>query len=916
MMERTYGRRKPGIPPRTPSNSLNDTVSQTEYLSSSSSPEIEPLDYPLVPFFSQESSTYREDYPEPVRREKRARNRREALAFTSTLLEAQEFGELMEHEDEVNFALDGLRKGQQVRIKRGSLSSLLAICASQHQRRSLRAQGYSLSPSFLDSSVSPLLLAFDFVQFITNFANFHVGFAKRHCFRSSGLGHNLEWIRFCDLENYLHSYRISQSIIDAILNLSLDDIPSNLAAATLFFVLTADGQDEHFMESPKCIKFLIKLLKPVTVTSTQGKPPNIGFKLLSLLKDVDPARDAVKVNDPSSSVILSRVQELLVTCKEMRSVDSYTTETTRPELSTKWVALLTMERACLSKISFDDTSGSVKKTGGNFKEKLRELGGLDAVIEVVMDCHTVMERWMEYDALSVQDKKDNQHKQSLMLLLKCLKIMENATFLSIDNQSHLLEFKKCLGSRESRMSFTELTISVIKMLSGLHLRGGFSSSHSNNVNPHCSAGGILRADRRVNEEVVTISSDTCSSFGSISTRNESVSQRSHTIIDLDSQSSVSGNEPTTSTTRLGSTIPASFAGRLASLGSDIARSTSRTSQVGEPSCKRNGNFSFTEENEDPFAFDLEDSEPSKWALVSVKQKKSGAQKKKGCHKQSKDERYYQLHSSQEESSNHRLNSQEESSDRDCSISPQLSSSTDEIDEECLCLLSDCLLTAVKVLMNLTNDNALGCRQVGGCRGLESMAELIARHFPSFTESPLFSEMEETERFHQKKDKHLTDQELDFLVAILGLLVNLVEKDGVNRSRLASARFAITKPEGLQESEQEMIPLLCSIFLTNQGSEDTKEETTTFTLDDEEAVLESEKEAEKMIVEAYSALLLAFLSTESTSIRNSIRDYLPKRNLAILVPVLERFVAFHTTLNMIPPETHKAVMEVIESCKLP
>ncbi|XP_009118232.1 wings apart-like protein homolog isoform X2 [Brassica rapa] len=850
MMERTYGRRKPEIPPRTPSNSLNDIVSQPEYLSSSSSPDIEPFDYPLVPFFSQESSsTYREDYPGPVRREKRARNRREAFAMTSTLLEAQEFGELMEHEDEVNFALDGLRKGQQVRIRRASLSSLLAICASQHQRRSLRAQG------------------------------------------------------------------ISQSIIDAILNLSLDDIPSNLAAATLFFVLTADGQDEHFMESPKCIKFLIKLLKPVTVTSTQGKPPNIGFKLLSLLKDVDPARDAVKVNDPSSSVILSRVQELLVTCKEMRSVDSYTTETTRPELSTKWVALLTMERACLSKISFDDTSGSVKKTGGNFKEKLRELGGLDAVIEVVMDCHTVMERWMEYDALSVQDKKDNQHKQSLMLLLKCLKIMENATFLSIDNQSHLLGFKKCLGSRESRMSFTELTISVIKMLSGLHLRGGFSSSHSNNVNPHCSAGGILRADRRVNDEVVAISSDTCSSFGSISTRNESVSQRSHTIIDLDSQSSVSGNEPTTSTTRLGSTIPASFAGRLASLGSDIARSTSRTSQVGEPSCKRNGNFSFTEENEDPFAFDLEDSEPSKWALVSVKQKKSRAQKKKGCHKQSKDECCYQLHSSQEESSNHRVNSEEESSDK-YYISPQESSSTNDIDEECLCLLSDCLLTAVKVLMNLTNDNAVGCRQVGGCRGLESMAELIARHFPSFTESPLFSEMEETERFHQKKDKHLTDQELDFLVAILGLLVNLVEKDGVNRSRLASASFAITKPEGLQESEPEMIPLLCSIFLTNQGSEDTKEETTSFTLDDEEAVLESEKEAEKMIVEAYSALLLAFLSTESTSIRNSIRDYLPKRNLAILVPVLERFVAFHTTLNMIPPETHKAVMEVIESCKLP
>lgn len=82
-------------------------------------------------------------------------------------------------------------------------------------------------------------------------------------------------------------------------------------------------------------------------------------------------------------------------------------------------------------------------------------------------------------------------------------------------------------------------------------------------------------------------------------------------------------------------------------------------------------------------------------------------------------------------------------------------------------------------MNLTNDNSVGCRQVAACRGLESMAELIAGHFPSFTRSPLFNELEMPGPCHQK-DKHLTDQELDFLVAILGLLVNLVEKDGINR----------------------------------------------------------------------------------------------------------------------------------------
>lgn len=60
---------------------------------------------------------------------------------TSTLMEAQEFGEMMEHVDEVNFSLDGLRPGQPVRIRRASLLSLLSMCASAQQRRLIRAQG-------------------------------------------------------------------------------------------------------------------------------------------------------------------------------------------------------------------------------------------------------------------------------------------------------------------------------------------------------------------------------------------------------------------------------------------------------------------------------------------------------------------------------------------------------------------------------------------------------------------------------------------------------------------------------------------------------------------------------------------------------------------------------------------------------
>lgn len=82
------------------------------------------------------------------------------------------------------------------------------------------------------------------------------------------------------------------------------------------------------------------------------------------------------------------------------------------------------------------------------------------------------------------------------------------------------------------------------------------------------------------------------------------------------------------------------------------------------------------------------------------------------------------------------------------------------------------------------------------------------------------------------------------------------------------------------------------------------------------MLQEVKEAEKRAVEAYSALLLAFLSTErsvwchtllrnlynlrslvkllslrgfSKSIRRAIAECLPNQKLSAVVPVLERFV---------------------------
>lgn len=165
MIVRTYGRRNRGIA-RTYSDGLNDVVEDPykESVSQESPHELYGLALSSQDssHWSFESEPYGHNSLRPrdsengvVRKSKKARiGKRElggaknsrslisAATATATLMETQEFGEMMEHVDEVNFALDGLRKGQPARIRRASLLSLLSICGTAQQRRLLRTQGY------------------------------------------------------------------------------------------------------------------------------------------------------------------------------------------------------------------------------------------------------------------------------------------------------------------------------------------------------------------------------------------------------------------------------------------------------------------------------------------------------------------------------------------------------------------------------------------------------------------------------------------------------------------------------------------------------------------------------------------------------------------------------------------------------
>ncbi|KAF6989205.1 hypothetical protein CFC21_006558 [Triticum aestivum] len=810
----------------------------------------------------------------PRRKGRRGRHAElEPEAATATLMEAEEYGEMMESVDEVNFALDGLRPTAPRRVRRASLLALLGICASAARRRVLRAQG------------------------------------------------------------------LVKQIIDNVLALNIDDPSCGVAAAALLFVLASDVQENHVLNSESCIRFLLKLLNP-PMDANDVKAPSIGSKLLGISK-VQMFNGSNKDSDSSSEDIISKVEEILLSCKEIKPLDRDGKRTSRPELCSKWLALLTMEKACLSAVALEETSDMVTRVGGDFKETLRALGGLDNIFDVMVDCHSSLEGIVKDTSTLSLDMKEGTSLQSAALLLKCLKILENATFLSDQNKTHLLSMSRKLSPRGSTVSLAGVIINIVELLSVLSLlqnsstvssstdkksskgcKGGCSDiKGATTLNGHGKGKNSKKNKLSLNQKCQNCSSSKldASHISISSTSDVGLSQMT-----LDCSQSTSSNRASSGSLgarhsnglglglklnirkERGKANPIRGSSGWVSITAHSSDGTSRE-MAKRRRLSENGNSDLRSgSGSDPFAFDDVDQEPE---LFGQKKRSTHGRQAKSANEKLSDDRGIAAIGSQESyqpEDNHHLGA----------------TSHSNVDDDSS-LLEDCLLASIKVLMNLANDNPSGCEHIASCGGLNTMASLIIKHFPSFDFSvdtgrdvDLGQDLTDSEdsKACQVKAKQLRDHELDFLVAILGLLVNLVEKDSLNRVRLASARVSVDLSKNAQseKAQRDVIPLLCSIFLASKGS---GEASATISPDDEESMLQGAREAEMMIVEAYAALVLGFLSIESMKVRGAISSCLPNNNLKVLVPVLEKFVAFHLQLNMMTDETHSSVTEVIEKCKL-
>lgn len=125
-------------------------------------------------------------------------------------------------------------------------------------------------------------------------------------------------------------------------------------------MLLVQGQDERLLESPASVRFLIKLLRPIVSIAIQDKEPRFGSKLLALRQSADILKNTTRRLDSSSVAVFSRVQEILVNCKDLKTTCQDDSVVERPELCPLWLALLTIEKACLSAIAIDGIEWQLK----------------------------------------------------------------------------------------------------------------------------------------------------------------------------------------------------------------------------------------------------------------------------------------------------------------------------------------------------------------------------------------------------------------------------------------------------------------------------------------------------------------------------------------------------------------------------
>lgn len=241
-------------------------------------------------------------------------------------------------------------------------------------------------------------------------------------------------------------------------------------------------------------------------------------------------------------------------------------------------------------------------------------------------------------------------------------------------------------------------------------------------------------------------------------------------------------------------------------------------------------------------------------------------------------------------------------------------------------LLSCVLTLLKVLLNLTHENCLGSQLVGSQYGLLDCALSCILQLPHYM--PL-------------------EQKFDLLVLSLGLMINLMENcsdnrekfivaqtlgsfDSQNNGEMVSAVEAfvdvfVDRIDAARQSEEQADALLSTPEEKKQQaqSENTEDKTQesgasssqSSQADDLEETLmkalqKAGKNMEHSIIAAYIAILLGCVIQHSKDYADLLRSHMPDGNFDVMVEVLRKFYNFVNLTGVVGNTGVKSIHRVI------
>ncbi|KAG2767235.1 hypothetical protein PC129_g21515 [Phytophthora cactorum] len=222
----------------------------------------------------------------------------------------------------------------------------------------------------------------------------------------------------------------------------------------------------------------------------------------------------------------------------------------------------------------------------------------------------------------------------------------------------------------------------------------------------------------------------------------------------------------------------------------------------------------------------------------------------------------------------------------------------------MALAVEVLLSALRVLLNLTHHNNEAASHVHALGGMQLLVNTFSRLWGEIT----------------AMGKHSTQKkwEFDACLLLLSVMVNSIELSEENRDALAESQVALSRDDGAM-TLQAGCGLFVRFFMATLESfkhlidvPDAQDAGGAFSVEESD-----DWSPEDVLLGGCTSLLLGYLMKDSTANSTAVLEAMPDGSPRLLLRSLGVFVAFHSQLGALTPEVAKSVLlieKVLKSCE--